>query len=165
MTTSTSLPFFTAIFLAFSGALVEELMVMCRHVTTELAITTKSVTCRVTLMVFMRSILRTVVGFSSRLWPCACLASLSILPDAMLSVVLGPIIKDKCGKINSKANYRHDALASVTSKIVYMILLDRMSDGLTPCQTIWVMKEIVDRFNCLNGSTLMCFLDASKAFS
>ena len=84
----------------------------------------------------------------------------------MLSVVLGPIIKDTCGKINSKDNQLHHvALASATSKIVYMILLDRMSDGLTPCQTIWVMKEIVDRFKCLNGSTLMCFLDASKTFS
>ena len=28
----------------------------------------------------------------------------------------------------------------------------------------YVLKEIVDRFKCLNGSTLMCFLDASKAF-
>ena len=33
---------------------------------------------RVALMVFMRSILRTVVGVCSRLWPCACLASLSM---------------------------------------------------------------------------------------
>ena len=38
MTTSASLTFFTAIFLALSGALAEELMVMCRHVTTELYI-------------------------------------------------------------------------------------------------------------------------------
>ena len=52
------------------------------------------------------------------------------LPDAMLSVVLVPIIKDKCGKINSKDNYRPVALASVTSKILEMILLDRMSDEL-----------------------------------
>ena len=36
MLRSTSLTFFTAIFLAFNGALAEELMVFCRHVTTEL---------------------------------------------------------------------------------------------------------------------------------
>ena len=36
MTTSTSLTFVTAIFLALSGALADELMVMCRHVTTAL---------------------------------------------------------------------------------------------------------------------------------
>ena len=109
-----------------------------------------------------------------------CLSGLFVhgfLPDAMLSVVLVPIIKDKCGKINSKDNYRPVALASVTSKIVEMILLDRMSDELDTLSNqfgfkkksgtdlcIYVLKEIVDRFKCLNGSTLMCFLDASKAF-
>ena len=36
MQTSTSLTFFTAIFVAFSGALAEELMIFCRHVRTEL---------------------------------------------------------------------------------------------------------------------------------
>ena len=34
-TTSTSLTFFTAIFVAFSGALAEELMIFFRHVRTE----------------------------------------------------------------------------------------------------------------------------------
>ena len=38
MQTSTSLTFFTAIFVAFSGALAEELMIFCRHVRTELYI-------------------------------------------------------------------------------------------------------------------------------
>ena len=38
MQTSTSLTFFTAIFVAFSGALAEELMIFCRRVRTELYI-------------------------------------------------------------------------------------------------------------------------------
>ena len=38
MQTSTSLTFFTAIFVAFSGVLAEELMIFCRHVITELYI-------------------------------------------------------------------------------------------------------------------------------
>ena len=38
MQTSTSLTLFTAIFVAFSGALAEELMIFCRHVRTELYI-------------------------------------------------------------------------------------------------------------------------------
>ena len=38
MQTSTSLTFFTAIFVTFSGALTEELMIFCRHVRTELYI-------------------------------------------------------------------------------------------------------------------------------
>ena len=38
MQTSTSLTFFTAIFVAFCGALAEELMIFCRNVRTELYI-------------------------------------------------------------------------------------------------------------------------------
>ena len=29
---------------------------------------------------------------------------------------------------------------------------------------MYVLKDIVDRLKCLDGSTSMCFLDASKAF-
>ena len=48
--------------------------------------------------------------------------------------------------------------------------------SLTPCQInlvsktkvepiyVYVLNEIVDRFKCLNGSTLVFFRDASKAF-
>ena len=39
-------------------------------------------------------------------------------PDSMLSVVLVPVIKDKCGKINDSDNDRPIALASMMSKIV-----------------------------------------------
>ena len=35
MQTSTSITFFTAIFVALGGALAEELIICCRHVTTE----------------------------------------------------------------------------------------------------------------------------------
>ena len=48
------------------------------------------------------------------------------LPDSMLSVMLVPVIKDKAGKISSKDNYRHIALASVISKLVEVIMLDRI---------------------------------------
>ena len=50
-----------------------------------------------------------------------CFSALFIhgfLPDAMLSVVLVPVIKDKCRKINDSDNYRPIALASAISKVV-----------------------------------------------
>ena len=47
------------------------------------------------------------------------------LLSSLLSVVLVPIIKDKRGKINSKDKYRSIALASIVSKNVENILLDR----------------------------------------
>ena len=41
------------------------------------------------------------------------------LPDAMLSVVLVPVIEDvKCRIINDSDNYRPIALASVISKVI-----------------------------------------------
>ena len=48
------------------------------------------------------------------------------LPDSMLSVVLVPVIKDKAGKISSKDNCRPIALASVFSKLIEIIILDRI---------------------------------------
>ena len=99
------------------------------------------------------------------------------LPDNMISVIIVPIIKDKKAKINSKDNYRPVALASVVSKVVEMILLDRMAEHLvTNCNQfgfkpklgtdmcIYTLKEILDSYKRLNGCVFMCFLDASKAF-
>ena len=45
----------------------------------------------------------------------------------MLSTVLVPIIKDKTGRIDRMDNYRPIALASVISKVVEIILLNRIS--------------------------------------
>ena len=99
------------------------------------------------------------------------------LPDSMLSVVLVPVIKDKCRKINDSDNYRPIALASVISKVVEKILLNRMSDLLTTTSNqfgfksklgtdtcIYALKEIVENHRSLNGCMFMGFLDASKAF-
>ena len=47
-----------------------------------------------------------------------------------MSVVLIPIIKDKKAKISSIDNYRPVAVASVVSKVVEPILLDRLSEYL-----------------------------------
>ena len=91
--------------------------------------------------------------------------------------MLVPVIKDKCGKINDSDNYRLIALASVMSKIVEKVILGRRSSFLITSSNqfgfksklgtdmcIYVLKEIVDNYKCLNGSMFMGFLDASKAF-
>ena len=95
----------------------------------------------------------------------------------LLSVVLFPIIKYKCGKINDSDNYIPIALASVMSKIVEIVKLCRRSFFLITSSNqfgfesefgtdmcIDVIKEIVDNYKCLNDSMFMGFLDASKAF-
>ena len=99
------------------------------------------------------------------------------LCESMLSVVLVSVIKNKAGKISSKDNYRPFALAIVISKLVAVIILDRIEmymntnpnqfgfkwkHGTDQC--ICVLKEIIDLYKILNGSVFICFLDASKAF-
>ena len=120
---------------------------------------------------------------SGRILPllAMCISALFIhgfLPDSMLSVVLVPVIKDKCRKINDSDNYRTIALASVISKVVEKILLNRMSDLLittsnqfgfksklgTDTLSKKLSKKIVENHRSLNGSVFMGFLDASKAF-
>ena len=79
----------------------------------------------------------------------------SFLPSSLMSVVLIPIIKNKCGNINSKDNYRPIALASVVSKVLEKIILSRLESyvdtnanqfgfkkGHGTDQCIYVIKEI-----------------------
>ena len=99
------------------------------------------------------------------------------LPDSVLSIVLVPIIKDKTGRIDLMDNYRPIALASVISKVVEIILLNRISKLLSTCPNqfgvqqklgtdtcIYILKETVEKYRSLNGCIFMCFLDSSKAF-
>ena len=99
------------------------------------------------------------------------------LPESLMSVVLVPIIKDKSGKINSKDNYRPIAIASIMSKLLEKLLLERLSNflitsshqfGFKPKHStdacIYILKESIDRYVGQDSSVYLCFLDASKAF-
>ena len=74
-------------------------------------------------------------------------------------------------------NYRPIALASIISKVVERILLDRITGYLSSCDNqfgfkpkhgtdmcIYALKEIVNLYRAKNSSVLLCFIDASKAF-
>ena len=94
----------------------------------------------------------------------SCIAH-GFLLDSMLSVVLVPVINDKAGKISSKDNYRPIALASVFSKLIETIILDRIEmymdtnhnqfgfkkkHGTNQC--IYVLKEVIDLYRSLIGN-------------
>ena len=94
-----------------------------------------------------------------------------------MSVVLVPIIKDKSGKINSKDNYRPIAIASTMSKLLEILLLERLSNFMLTSShqfgfkakystdaCIYVLKEAVDFYAAQQSSVYLFFLDASKAF-
>ena len=109
-----------------------------------------------------------------------CITSFFIhgfLPESMLSVLIVPVIKDKAGNINSKDNYRPIALASIISKIVEMIMLDRLETHLitqpnqfgfkknhSTDQCIFALKELINKYKTQDSCVYTCFLDASKAF-
>ena len=71
------------------------------------------------------------------------------LPDSMLSTVLVPIIKDKTGRIDRMDNYRPIALASVMSKVVEIILLNRISKLLSPCSNQFGFQQKLGTDTCI----------------
>ena len=109
-----------------------------------------------------------------------CFSSLFVrgfLPEAMISVVLVPIVKNKSASICSKSNYMPIALASIVSKVLEKIIYDRIALYLTACSnqfgfkathitdmTIYALTEAVLKYRSLNSNVYSCFLDASKAF-
>ena len=60
-----------------------------------------------------------------------------------MSVVLIPIVEDKKAKISSIDNYRPVAIASVVSKVVERILLDRLSEYLD--RLLWVTNSVLNQ--------------------
>ena len=94
-----------------------------------------------------------------------------------MSVILVPIIKDKSGMINNKDNYRPIVIASTMSKLLEILLLERLSKYLLTTShqfgfkanhctnsCIYVLKEAIDFYVSQQSSVYLCFLDASKAF-
>lgn len=98
-----------------------------------------------------------------------------MLLDSMLSILLVPVIKDNGGKAGclDLYNYSSIALASILSKVMERILLDRVSGysssldnqfGFKPKHgtdiCMYALKEIVNLYRAV----LMCFIDATKVF-
>ena len=101
----------------------------------------------------------------------------SYLPSDFSKVVLVPLVKDKTRNISDKDNYRPIALASVSSKLLELIILHRSKDvfhtsdhqfGFKPAHStdmaIYAVKEISDYYLRNNSPVFICFLDATKAF-
>ena len=101
----------------------------------------------------------------------------SCVPHLFAKVVLTPIVKDRSGKLSEKDNYRPIAMASVSSKILERVILNRSSDQLSTGDhqfgfkedhstdmAIYALKEITDYYLRNRSPVFICFLDARKAF-
>ena len=99
------------------------------------------------------------------------------LPEKLLDSTLVPVVKDKCGRLSTKDNYRPIALCNVITKILEVLMLDRMmlylytndnqfgfKTGHCTDMAIFAIKEIINYYKEKNSTMFVCFLDASKAF-
>ena len=130
-------------------------------------------------MVYMLNISDTVVIKFYLCYQCVFLAYayMGVLPDSLVAVVLVPISKNKSESVCNKNNYRPIALASVTSEVLEYILFIRIQQYLYTSSSqfgfkakhstdlcVYLLKETILRYRCLNSNMYGCFLDASKAF-
>ena len=99
------------------------------------------------------------------------------VPHNMNESVIVPIIKDKYKRVNDKNNYRPICLSNICSKIIEVVIFNRIGTFLqsSPNQfgfkpkhgtelCVYAFKELL-RFYQKHGSAMhVAFLDASKAF-
>jgi len=101
----------------------------------------------------------------------------SYLPNSLMQTVIVPIIKDKRGDVTDKDNYRPIALTCILSKIMEFVILEICDGHLSTSdhqfgfktkhstdQCVFVLKQIIEYYNCLSSPVYVCYLDASKAF-
>ena len=99
------------------------------------------------------------------------------LPSKMISGHIVPVIKNKCGKLSSKSNFRPIGICTIMSKLFEYILLSRLELYLKTSDNqfgfknqsstnmcIFLLKEILHFYKNNDTSTFVTFLDASKAF-
>ena len=102
----------------------------------------------------------------------------SFVPHQFLSSVIVPIIKDRCGDITDMNNYRGIAISSVKSKVLDLVLLDRIEKLLITneiqfgfkrkhscADCSFLLKSAVDYYlNRGHDKGFVCALDLSKAY-
>ena len=94
-----------------------------------------------------------------------------VLPNSILSVLLVPVLKDKAGKLNSRDNYRPIALASILSKVLERVILNRIEIYVLTTDNqfgfkrkhstdlcIYALKELIAKYESQNSSIFLCFI-------
>ena len=106
-----------------------------------------------------------------------CMLKHSYLPHAMLDSVIIPLVKNKCGDLSDKNNYRPIAISCIISKVFENIILHRIEDYLWTTDNqfgfkahhstdlcVYALTEFIEYFKSRSTSVYVTFLDASKAF-
>ena len=99
------------------------------------------------------------------------------IPNDLMKTFIVPLIQNKTGNISDKNNYRPIAIVTASSKILEIVLLNRVECFITTSHNqygfkrkhgtdmcIYTMKNIIEYYRQHGSSVFTCFLDASKAF-
>ena len=99
------------------------------------------------------------------------------LPQGLMDTKIIPLVKNKCGKLSDKNNYRPVAISNSVSKVFELILLDRCEEYLWTSgnqfgfkanhsteMCIYALHEFIDYYRSRSTNVYVTFLDASKAF-
>ena len=106
-----------------------------------------------------------------------CMFKHSYMPQSMINSIIVPLVKNRCGNLTDKNNYRPIALSSITSKVFEHIILLRLEEYLWTTDNqfgfksghstdlcIYALSEHIEYFKSRSTSVYVAFLDASKAF-
>ena len=99
------------------------------------------------------------------------------LPDAVMRILIIPLLKSKLKDPASSDNYRPIAIAMAFSKLVELIILRRIDNyvsttdnqfgfrkGHSTDACIYMLKDVVNYYHCLGSPVFVSFLDIKKAF-
>ena len=95
----------------------------------------------------------------------------------MIKSIIVPLVKNKCGNLADKNNYRPIALSSIASKVFELVILCSLEEYLwtndnqfrfKPSHStdlcFYAFTEFIESFKSRSTSIYVAFLDASKAF-
>ena len=95
----------------------------------------------------------------------------------MIKFIIVPSVKNKCGNLADKNNYRSIALSSMASKVVEHVILCRLEEylwtndnqfGFKPSHStdlcVYALTKFIEYFKRRSTLIYVAFLDASKAF-
>ena len=101
----------------------------------------------------------------------------AFLPNAIMNVLIVPLLKGKLKDPTDSSNYRPIAIATAASKLFEAIIFERMekflhtSDhqfGFKPKHStemcVFALKEIIHYYRSLNTPVYLCFVDIKSAF-
>ena len=97
--------------------------------------------------------------------------------QGLMDTKIIPLVKNKCGKLSDKNNYRPVAISNSLSKVFELILLDRCEEYLWTSgnqfgfkanhsteMCIYALHKFIDYYRSRSTNVYVTFLDASKAF-